>query len=140
LIPRYAGGRPSKLTKEQKDKLLELLKQKDNWTTEEVRDLIHKEFNVEYTLKQIRIILKKYGMKCAKLYTYDYRRPSDAEGILKKLPQIEDDVIIGFIDEASPQTTSNSQRFWSFCKSKIFKNTDKYKANAFGSIHLMDRL
>jgi putative transposase len=84
LIPRFAGGRPSKLSKEQKDRLLQLLEQKDNWTSEEVRDLIHKEFNVEYTLKQIRIILKSYGMRCAKPYVRDYRRPDDAEDILKK--------------------------------------------------------
>jgi len=45
---------------------------------------------------------------------------------------MEENVIIGFIDEASPQTTSNTQRLWSFHKPKISKNTDKYKANAFG--------
>ena len=84
LIPRYAGGRPSKLSKEQKDRLLKLLEQKENWSTEEVRDLIHTEFNVEYTLKQIRIILRNYGMMCAKPYPHDYRRPADAEEILKK--------------------------------------------------------
>ncbi len=48
------------------------------------------------------------------------------------MPPIDEKVIIGFIDEASPQTTSNTQRFWSFHKSDIFKNTEKYKANAFG--------
>ncbi len=84
LIPRFAGGRPSKLVREQKDRLRELLGQKDNWTSEEVRDLVHREFNVEYTLKQIRIILRKYGMKCAKPYPHDYRRPENAEEILKK--------------------------------------------------------
>lgn len=84
LIPRFAGGRPSKLSKEQKDRLFEHLKQKDSWTSEEVRDLVHTEFNAEYTLKQIRIILKSYGMRCAKPYVRDYRRPPDAEDILKK--------------------------------------------------------
>jgi putative transposase len=48
------------------------------------------------------------------------------------LPTIEDNIIIGFIDEASPQTTSNTQKLWSFHKPEITKNTDKYKANAFG--------
>jgi len=45
---------------------------------------------------------------------------------------MDENVIIGFIDEASPQTTSNTQKLWSFHKSKMFKNTDRYKANAFG--------
>jgi putative transposase len=84
LIPRYAGGRPSKLTALQKEKLHQLLKEKDIWTTDEVRFLILKEFNIEYTLKQVRIIVKNLGMNYAKPFTFDYRRPPNAEDILKK--------------------------------------------------------
>jgi putative transposase len=86
LIPRYAGGRPSKLSDQQKEKLRILLKEKDAWTTDEVRSLIFNEFGIEYTLKQVRIIAKKIGMKYAKPFTLDYRRPYDAEQILKKHP------------------------------------------------------
>ena len=85
LIPRYAGGRPSKLTDQQKEKLQLLLKEKDIWTTEDVRLLILNEFDVDYTLKQVRIIAKKFGMKYAKPFAFDYRKPPDAEQILKKL-------------------------------------------------------
>ncbi len=64
--------------------------------------------------------------------TYFYQPQGHDEEIYKKrLPPIGDDIIIGFLDEASPQTTSNTQWFWSFCKSKMPKNMDKYKANAF---------
>jgi putative transposase len=84
LIPRYGGGRPSKLTDAQKERLVELLKQNDTWTTEEIRELIFYEFKVEYTSKQIRIILKNMGMRCAKPFSHDYRRPKNAEEILKK--------------------------------------------------------
>ncbi len=45
---------------------------------------------------------------------------------------MDESVIIGFIDEASPQTASNTQKLWSFHKPEIVKNTDRYKANAFG--------
>jgi putative transposase len=45
---------------------------------------------------------------------------------------MDDEVIIGFMDESSPQTTANTQRLWSFGKPTIYKNTDKIKANAFG--------
>lgn len=83
LIPKYAGGRPSKLDQNQKEKLRQLLSQKHVWTTDEVRLLIEKQFNVEYTLKQIRIIVKTFGMRYAKPYTHDYRRPDNAEDILK---------------------------------------------------------
>ena len=45
---------------------------------------------------------------------------------------MDEEVIIGFMDESSPQTTANTQRLWSFGKPVIYKNTDKIKANAFG--------
>jgi putative transposase len=84
LIPRYAGGRPSKLSKLQKEQLKLLLKEKDSWTTDEVRLLILNEFGVEYTLKQVRIIVKKLGMRYAKPFTLDYRKPPNSDQILKK--------------------------------------------------------
>jgi putative transposase len=84
LIPQYAGGRPMKLSSEEFDHLKVLLSQKTTWTTEEVRTTIHQEFGVEYTLKQIRIILKKLNMAYGKPFTMDYRRPEDAESLLKK--------------------------------------------------------
>jgi putative transposase len=51
---------------------------------------------------------------------------------LKKLPKIDQNTVIGFLDETSPQTTANTQRLWSFGKPTICKNTTKIKANAFG--------
>jgi putative transposase len=85
LIPRYAGGRPSKLSDQQKEELLLLLKNKDVWTTDEIRSLVMKEFGVEYTLKQVRIIVKKFGMRYAKPFTFDYCKPPNSDQILKKL-------------------------------------------------------
>ncbi len=86
IIPRYAGGRPSKLTQPQKNELRQLLNQKEYWTTNDVKELISKEFNVDYTLKQIYIILRAMGMNFGKPFPRDYRRPSNAEEILKKTP------------------------------------------------------
>lgn len=84
IIPRFAGGRPSKLTNNEKQQLKELLKKRDDWTTKEILKLIKEEFNVEYSLKQVRIILKDLGLKFGKPYPKDYRRPEDAEKQLKK--------------------------------------------------------
>jgi len=84
IIPRYAGGRPSKLSQQQKNDLEQILKQKETWTTRAVRDQILEKFNAEYNLKQIYIILRDMGMNFAKPYPHDYRRPSDAEDILQK--------------------------------------------------------
>lgn len=84
IIPRFAGGRPSKLTKNEKEELKELLKKRDDWTTKEILNLIKHEFNVEYSLKQVRIILKDIGLKFKKPYPKDYQRTEDAEEPLKK--------------------------------------------------------
>jgi len=84
LIPKYAGGKPSKLSDSQKEQLKMKLEELDNWTTNEVRTLIFNEFKVEYSLKQVRIILRKFGMKYAKPYPHDFRKPENAEEILKK--------------------------------------------------------
>lgn len=84
IIPHYAGGRPMKLSQKELTQLKDELDQKTTWTTDEVRSLIHDKFGVEYTLKQVRIILKKMDMKYGKPFTLDYRRPDDAESVLKK--------------------------------------------------------
>ncbi|MCR3884541.1 helix-turn-helix domain-containing protein [Methanotrichaceae archaeon M04Ac] len=62
LIPRHGGGRPTKLSEAERGRLELLLRQRDRWTTMEVRDLVKGQFGVEYTPKQIRIILKKLGI------------------------------------------------------------------------------
>ncbi len=87
LKPKFAGGKPPKLSISQKEKLRARLNKRTDWTTEDVRRLIIKEFSVEYTLKQIRVILKGFGMKFAKPFPHDYRRPDDSEDILKKPPR-----------------------------------------------------
>lgn len=43
-----------------------------------------------------------------------------------------EDTVIGFFDETSPQTSSNTQRLWSFTKPTIYKNTTRLRANSFG--------
>lgn len=63
LIPRYAGGRPSKLTDKQKEELRAFLEERDDWTTNEVKKLIKERYGVAYTLKHIGAILRKFGMK-----------------------------------------------------------------------------
>ena len=84
LVPKYAGGRPSKLTVEQKVALLEQLREKEHWTTAEVQHRIQSQFGVDYSLDQVRRILKSFGMFFGKPYPRDYRRPRDAEQVLKK--------------------------------------------------------
>jgi len=82
--PRYAGGRPAKLTADQKAALLERLRENDHWTTVEAQQLIQSQFGVTYSLDQVRRILKSFGMHFGKPYPRDYRRPGDAEAQFKK--------------------------------------------------------
>jgi len=84
IIPKFAGGRPSKLIDVHKEELKKILEERGNWTTKDVQLLISKKFGVEYSAKQIRIILSGFGMNYAKPYQFDYRKPKDADDILKK--------------------------------------------------------
>jgi len=45
---------------------------------------------------------------------------------------MNDECIIGFLDESSPQTNANTVRRWSFGRPEVWKNTTKYKVNTFG--------
>ena len=84
LIPKFGGGRPSKLKEEQKEKLKEILKERDSWTTKEVQELIKEEFGITYSSWQVRRILRSFGMRYSKPYQKDYRKPENAEENLKK--------------------------------------------------------
>jgi len=84
LVPKYAGRPPFELTDEQKTALLENSGRKERWTTAEVQHLIQSQFGVSYSLDQVRRILKSSGMFFGKPYPRDYRRPQDAEQVLKK--------------------------------------------------------
>jgi transposase len=137
LKPRFGGGRPSKLGGKQKKELKHKLKSKDNWLTSEVRALIRREFDVSYSIRHTRKILRSFKMHYAKPYPRDYRQPKNAKKLLADSLQqaVKDapvDYILGFLDQAAPQTTDNKQRFWSFTKPRIVKNTSKYRANTFG--------
>jgi len=94
LKPNYDGGRLSELTEEQKEELKRILEKRDDWTTREARELINEEFDVEYSIRhvsrilcyyviksclQVSNILKSFGMKYAKPYQRDYRRPENAK-------------------------------------------------------------
>lgn len=84
LYPRFGGGRPPKLSAEQKESLVYLLVQRDDWTLEEIRDLISDGYGVDYNVSQVSRILHSLDMNCGKPYPVDYRMPANASEILKK--------------------------------------------------------
>lgn len=136
LKPRFGGSRPPKLSGKGKECLKHKLKSKSNWLTPEVRALIKKEFAVDYCDRHVRKIPRGFKMHHAKPYPQDYRRPENArEQLTKALEEAAEntpgDCVIGFLDQASPQTTDNKQRLWSFNKPRRAKNTGRYRANTF---------
>jgi putative transposase len=84
LVPRFGGGRPAKLSDEDMESLCVLLRERDDWTLGEIKDLILEDFGVDYHVSQVSRILHGLGMKCGKPYQNDYRQPLDASEILKK--------------------------------------------------------
>lgn len=84
LVPRFGGGRPSKLSKEDKRRLVSVLRERNDWTLLEIKELIKTTFGVEYSESRLRDVLKSLGVRHAKPYSRDYRRPFDAELVLKK--------------------------------------------------------
>ena len=84
LVPRFGGGEPPKLSEDDMNELRDTLKKRDDWTTEDVQRIVKEKFNASFTLKHMRTILRKMGMHYYKPYQHDYRRPRNAEDILKK--------------------------------------------------------
>ncbi|MCS7307480.1 MAG: IS630 family transposase, partial [Aquificaceae bacterium] len=127
---------------QQKEQLLKLLKERDYWTTAQVKQLIREKFNIEYSDAHIRRILRAFGLLYIKPYPIDYRKPQNAkEDLYTRLTQVvsrlesvysHEEIGIGFLDETHPQSRANTQRVWAFGKVKIVKNTDRHRINAFG--------
>ena len=84
IIPKFGGGRPSFLTKEEKEKLDEIILKTPNMTMKDVHKIILDEFNVNYSMKQVGQIVKQLGYNYSKAYPKFSKTPKDAEKTLKK--------------------------------------------------------
>lgn len=134
LRPDFGGGRPSKLTDEQREQLVDVLERHQPLTTEHVHRLIEDAFDVSYSQRHLAKLLKKLGLKYAIPRPESPDRPDDAEEILEQrleaaLDEIDDDVmtdggvVVGFLDEAWPRPTDNSRRMWAFEHPTLRKET-----------------
>ncbi len=84
LEPNYGGGRPPDLSLDEKEELKEILSERDDWSTKGVKHLIKEEFGVDYSERHVNRLLKEFGLKHAKPYQNDYRKPENADEDLKK--------------------------------------------------------
>jgi transposase len=137
-------GRPPRLNDENMIKLKKILESKAYWTTKEVLLEIKAHFDVDLSEDQtINILRNKFNMLFSKPYPMDYRRPVNAEdlldnqldlvlSLLKEKGIKEEEIAIGFIDEARPQNTANTVKVWSFERVRSIKNTTKFDTNTIG--------
>ena len=136
LKPTPREGKAPKLSLEKQEELRRVLEERNHWTTREVKVQIEERFGVTYSVRSVSRLLRRLGMRYAKPYPKDYRKPKDAEARLKRAVETsleeEKKVLLGFLDECKPQTCANTQRVWSFGKALIAKDTTPYQANTFG--------
>jgi transposase len=135
LRPSFGGGRPPKLSEEQRRQLETVLEAHQPWTTAEVNRLVEEAFGVSYSERHTRRLLRSFGMNYAIPRPEDPGRPDDAEEMLDErlseaLAELEDDelvtdggCVVGFLDEAWPQPTDNRRRLWAFGTPTISKET-----------------
>lgn len=83
LVPRRASGRPSKLSSEQREKLKEFLSGR-SLPLDEIKRFVAEDLGVSISDSRIRVVLKSMGVKHAKPWAKDYRRPKNAVEVLKK--------------------------------------------------------
>ena len=83
VCPAEIPGRPSRLSQEQKDELAHLLTI-NPMETKDVQLFIMERYGIEYSMKQVHVNLTNMGMRHAKPYPEDRRRPDDADEQLKK--------------------------------------------------------
>lgn len=137
-------GRPPRLNEDNMMKLKEILRGRNYWTTKEVVKEIKTHFGVDLSDDQIiKILRNKFEMLFSKPYPMDFRRPANAEEILDNQLDLvlsllrekgikEEEIALGFIDEARPQNTANTVKVWSFEKVRSIKNTTKFNTNTIG--------
>jgi putative transposase len=84
LTPKYDGGKPPKLSKEDYKILDKLFKNVPNLTTDLAHEIIEINFNVDVSERHIQRILKKLNYTYTKPYMIYAKMPDDTEDQLKK--------------------------------------------------------
>ena len=83
LVPDFKGGPKARLGEEQKQQIKDMLAVTPS-DTRTVKAYIKDQFGVEYSDKQVHVILRDMGLRHAEPYPKDHRRLDDAEAVLKK--------------------------------------------------------
>lgn len=84
LIPKYAGGRPSELSKDDLEKLDKIFMKTPNLTNDIASEIIEYEFGVKYSDRNVSRILRKLNYTYTKPYMIYKKMPENSEEQLKK--------------------------------------------------------
>ena len=155
LKSKKGTGRPTKLSKSQKQELIEDIAKSPEklgyetgvWTAGLVQEHIYKKYKVSYSESYISQLLRNLGFSYTKPKFVYKQEPEDVkkqlEWVRKEFVEIVDKAkqkksIVIFIDESTFQLQSNSARSWSIKgKSVVFdKNPARGHIKVFGSIEL----
>ena len=136
-LKRKEGSKgQSKLSDEQFIILDEIIQKENLQTAKEVQDKIKKEFNIEYSIRQIERIMKKLDYSYTKPYKIYSKMPDDAEEHFKKNTQHLDldNFIVVFLDQTYCQNQDNSQRIYHKKGTKNIKKqpTERISMNGVG--------
>ncbi len=82
LMPSFGGGRPPKLDEDEKQKLVNLLRDGQPWKAQEIQHLLQEEFGVSYSPNYLGTFLRKLGLSYAKPRPKCPNRPDNPDEIL----------------------------------------------------------
>ena len=109
---KKGAGRPQFLSEIQFEELKGFIKSNDSLGTKDVHYFIKKNYNIDYSLKQVRKIIKKLEYSWIKPYPIFSKSPENAKEIMKEnASDIDpDNDIYGFFDESAMQNLPNISR------------------------------
>jgi putative transposase len=109
LRHKKGAGRPSYLLEGQFEELDEWMEGKEYLVTKDVYSYIKEHFGIDYSIKQVRRIVKKLNYTWVSPYPIADEQAENAEELLKEKTEIIDSNkdIYGFLDETAVQNTPN---------------------------------
>lgn len=112
LNHKKGAGRPPFLTETQFEEVGEFIKNNDSLGTKDVHYFIEMNYSIDYSLKQVRQIIKKLEYSWIKPYPIFSKSPENAKEIMKEeASDIDsDEDIYGFFDESAMQNLPNISR------------------------------
>jgi len=86
LIPKFAGGKPGKLSENQKNELKNILMDKNsNYTITEVVKLIKELYDVEFSYKRVWTLVRvEFGLNYSKPFSISHKKPKNRRETFKK--------------------------------------------------------